>query len=319
MNDCNLLWFAEIFKEMLLYYGTNFVIVGSNMSESKSIFNSDCPNNNLKRKNLDLSFKQRHLEARIGKGASTSNSPNSRAQGSENQKLLRLKWMFVSLQDPSTHFIGDEQFFFRFLLIMDSYRFNSRLTDCIISEIFRLCSDQNHTPHVSSKNQISSPTYESDNKMPLKETTSSGFLIRVSKLRLLGKFLGLLTFSPYWTTSTSGLNDGPLVALLTKATLNKESGLFRHDSVSLFQIIQNSYTEKNLSYTIPWITSFLRMMFWDKSLVEILLKTNCAGLASRNSSKMSISSYLSVFGLLGAIQNSSCFQIQADRLITRNR
>jgi hypothetical protein len=303
--------------QMLLFYGSN--------SHKQSALSSSQINHASKSPS-----KQRNLEERLGSATKSQSSSTSRRPFAPRQSLAaqRTKALFLSLQDPSSHFPDDQQFFFRFLLIMDSYRFNMRLRDVLSAELVRLSNEysnilsssgltmkDNIVNNSSTPNRHCSPSKTTNiSIVPNVENNNyrTSFVLRVKKLKIIGKFLGLLYFSPYWTVSISALTEGPIVKMMHAASAQRD--IFRINGMSLTQILRNASSEKRLCIVVPWVVNFLRMMFWDKSSVDALMNV---GTHLHDTIHLS-NHYCAVFEILASTYQNPMFTLQQG-LISRNR
>lgn len=360
LRDCNYVWFANIFMQMLLFHGLNTVSsstsgprLNSNTESSseeqerrgKGLFKNEIPRDNSKRAHIgtgtvkgdgvalnskfDLS-KQRMLEERMGPGGNGyQNGVRRPAQPNRTNKqqqplLTASKTMIDLYQDPALHFFGNQQFFFRFIVHMDNHRFCRCLEDVISSEIASLSvepkaptsvplqprkgrSDSSsigageavgiaESPSVPSpiRSRPSSFSIDGDDRGEsyiegLSDYSSPGsqsFALRTVKLRILGKFLGLLNFWPQWSLSVSSGESGPLALLATAAAGIRGSLRLAAAAYPLRTILERSWNGGRLAYTVPWIAEFLKMMMWD-----------CTYRHTTNP-------YMDAFGLLLSIQQS---------------
>ena len=134
---------------MLLFHGTNLPKDSSGSAESlKSQGMTAADRNSCARTSPHPSTNSqfRHLEERLGpgggaQGTSSSLNPNRQNQFSEKHRLSHL---LSTLKDPSALFPGYQQFFFKFLLIMDSAKLNHYLSDIFIEEILSLTDVLSH-------------------------------------------------------------------------------------------------------------------------------------------------------------------------------
>lgn len=184
----------------------------------------------------------------------------------------------VNAPDPyesaALHFAGAEKFFFRFIVSMNNFRFNQGLMTCILTEIDELARNETFdatfatmnmdtgTPTKSSKLPIFLPSDQNSAKHD-----GSGevfiapeeFALKVAKLKILGRFLGLLHFYHQWVPSGSG-ESGPLHTLATELT-SKRGAL--QLSLPVLQVVQEAHGEGRLSLALPWVVEFLKMLTWD--------------------------------------------------------
>ena len=166
--------------------------------------NNNTTNNTYKKKNNSayaLKIQQKHekLEERIappeGKSAYYSKT-NNRASHQEDNN--------ISAIEASQYFPGYQQFFFQFIINLDSHKFCEHLKVSLISEINKFSPInifQNDPPKTESSS--SSPV-----SSKIRQYNRESYLHQLVQLKLLGKFLGLLYFWPFWTTNSEGLKVG---------------------------------------------------------------------------------------------------------------
>lgn len=223
--------------------------------------------------------KQRLLEARMGVGgvgASVTNSSNvgtsgrgatytenlrsqnssTRSSGGSyhfNQSFSNaaadnqspnVKLFMSSLEAPASFFPGNQQFFFRFIVFTDSFRFCECLTICLLAQIDRI------------------------NAVAMETMSAEIFYINICKLGIIGRFLGLLNFWPRWvlTIPADNLESGPFRNLIEKNIANRKLSLVSANSLPLTSIMIESLQEKRFCLTLPWVTEYLKLMVWDFSL-----------------------------------------------------
>jgi hypothetical protein len=310
LSDCNFIWFAQIFKDMLLFHGTNL--------PKESVENSG------PRSSPHPSSSQfRQLEERLGPGGGGTQGIHS-----NRQRMQHNEQQHNSVKDPSALFPGYQQFFFKFILIMDSAKLNHYLSDLLIEEILTL-TDVLSTGHyrqfaqelrsgewtrdslsekmfdlteilaqapetsqrfTSLKAALLSSSASSSCHHPLpahrgegragetpKRPSHLSFNIRIFQLRILGKFLGLLHSSPYWTLalcgsistlSNSSINDSPLVDMVHRtATLRNNLNFESHSTLPLSRLLYLSWQDSTLTLSVSWIVNYFRMMAWDSSSI----------------------------------------------------
>lgn len=97
---------------------------------------------------------------------------------------------------------------------------------------------------------------------PQYSTSTQSFALKTVKLRILGKFLGLLTFWPQWSLLVSVGDTGPL-SLLARDAARLRGALRPATSYPLRSILEKAWVACRLSYTVPWVVEFLKMMVWD--------------------------------------------------------
>lgn len=222
------MWFAEVFRDLLLF---------------------NCCNATASQR-MEASNRQRNLEARLG-------APKPQRRAPASSSFGKYKSLFISMESISTLFKGDEQFFYRFILVADSHRFNSLLVDVIISEISTISFDD------IGGSLEQSQAWSGNNAM-VEAINTEEFTLRVMKLCLLGRFLGLLCFYPHWSLSASLASSGPLV---TTSRRNAHRHLISSDL--LLSIMQKASREERLSLSMPWVGNFLQMASWDVASVDV--------------------------------------------------
>lgn len=321
LNECNFPWFAAIFKDMLVFYGANLGTTSSSF-QSTSLMNASNSSVDSSYHLDKTNFKQRSLEERLGPGGKGQSSMGARCPPPIRQSfaMLRMKSMFLNLQDPSSSFPGDQQFFFRFLVIMDCFRLNVHLINVFFADILKLSNEKSIIdPAVSflyGKGQSTNNGSKSNvSANPIEQRPS--FALRVIKLRILGKFLGLLTFGPYWTVSISSLTEGPLVNMIRSSTSRRDAMVA--STFPLCEILHNACREKRLCIVVPWVSCFLKMMFWDKySLDGLMVGNSMYSSPNNSSSNYPLHGYASAFSILAAIQASPSYRLE-NGVISRNR
>jgi uncharacterized protein YbcI len=355
LNDCNYLWFAKNFKEMLLFHGINmpkssspFPSTDRGSSVTNRISNStpvtpSASSQNISTALFSSSQKQRNLEERLGQGGSgkiysnrrgTISTPMSasstRSTSTKNvyntnttfPSFQRMKNMSDSLNDPSSHFPGNQQFFFRFILLMDSHRLNLTLQDVILTETLQLLDIPLKSYQEFGTSGTCSPeegsagstgfTGDSTDSDPTHASTTKSFTLRVLKLRVLGKFLGLLHFSPFWNTSIDSLKESPLLDAAKVFATQRNS--LQH-ALPLFHLLHHCWDHGSLSLCVPWVTSYMNLLAWDSASVLKMTKLELASiLKSSNVAPQSpqfdyLTQHLRCISMLHAIASSDLFEM----------
>ena len=129
----------------------------------------------------------------------------------------------INQASPEQSFQGHQEFFFIVLQAGDSYRFSTHLKRTLALSISEM-SAMNET---------------------------KGLCLRISKLQLIAKFLGLLVFGPNW-----GMTSEEQVCISDTNSLSP---------LDLKARITSSWNDYRLVIDIPWIVKFLSMMRWDAS------------------------------------------------------
>lgn len=299
LRDCNISWFADLIMQMLLHYGANIPTVApahpfnnavktsveGAKTDAKMQEGDTFTSSSMNDKSMDnsSSTKQRLLEARMGTaGIGQSNSFNRGANrvirptsssgssaiskngniGSASSSGASLNFNrgagqsaasstnvnnYTNFTEPALLFPGNQQFFFRFCIQCDSYRLNQYLKLLMWEELEflterALCNFAN----------------------------GDSFTLCVCKLSILGRFLGLLQFSPHWVLSVpkDSLDSGPLRHLMERISDMRKNKFAANGlgAVNLLEIVQQSIREKYFCLTIPWVSEFLKLMAWDSMI-----------------------------------------------------
>lgn len=339
LSDCNFIWFAEIFKEMLLFHGTNLPKVHTTGVSNKA--------------SQQQQKQYRNLEERLGPGGGAQSTSSSRrhvmggAASSQAQTgQQKMASLFSPLRDPSTCFPGYQQFFFRYLLVMDSARLNAHLCDAILKEIFSL-SDVNAegpfhdyvllilkegwmtsteaTAPIGSHSAPQSPFSPLNAASPMSPRapgpTMSRFMSftnRLLKLKVLGKFLGLLHFYHSWNLSvgTTVPAESPLMTLVFDSAVLR-SKINPSTCIALSKLIAESWREGVLLLTSSWVLSYLRMLAWDRtSLLNISPAALTQGLESSSTVPQE---HIRALATLASIVRTPEFSLKNSSGTSRNR
>lgn len=181
--------------------------------------------------------------------------PSSRRSGGASASSE----MVSTIEEPSQFYPGDQQFFYRFIVLLDSHRLCAHLSASMFAEIHRLC------PLASCADEMSPETASSPKSPEVNSATSNSkesFLHRIIKLKILGKFLGLLHFWPHWTSLMDRSKMGPLLVQADQGSRNR---LLARSPLDLLALVEKSIRLSCLSLTVPWVVEYLRMMVWDSS------------------------------------------------------
>jgi len=153
--------------------------------------------------------KGRLVEARMGPGGKGQVEGGRRPATVNPHRLgaSRLRQLYASFEDPSIHFPGYQQFFFRFIVVTDCNRFCRCLEASITADILTLCGLEAGEGSKAKLQYVLGL-----GSSALKQENMEGYVaITLNKLRLLGRFLGLLRFWPQWTSlSVVSVQQGPL-------------------------------------------------------------------------------------------------------------
>ena len=195
-------------------------------------------------------------------------------------------------EEASLQFSGNQQFFFRFIVLLNSHRFNQHLLTALSSEISLLMEDNSfNNPaislHFSAKKSAkpSNDEWESEYPYPGSDSFSPGgevfrsesnialspesFTIKVKKLKILGKFLGLLHFYHLWSNqsgpATDATTSSPL-SLYAKESAGLQSRQLIKSVLPMRSLLSRALRQGTLCITIPWMVEFLKMMVWSDQL-----------------------------------------------------
>ena len=176
LRDSNYSWFANIFTQMLLFHGLNTISSSSSSSSLSSSsssssspytysaspaenfnFTSSSPNssNPSGAKPAGMAsikqciIKQRKLEVRMGPGGNAYPSGANRSTANRGHHAKVDPVLNDPYEEPALHFGGNQQFFFRFIVLLDNNRFSRCLEDIIAHEIGSLCGELESDKSVS--------------------------------------------------------------------------------------------------------------------------------------------------------------------------
>ena len=364
LKDCNIHWFADLFVKMLLFYGSNATTnkkasPPSNANKTSKIdhdnqdssqnddngssvisyekngtvyySNPNTASTNSKKSMYTASstIKQRKLEERLGVGGHMQVGYRGNHFGSSKSNASNSD---VDLfEEPALYFPGAQQFFFRFIVMLDSHRFTECLESVLCAEIVTLVEGNSSRQGMTaqrrnSKSGSSSNNGNSTNNTSLSTLTrpieytdddmedegnlaiipssssaslSEPFSQRTLKLKILGKFLGLVKFWPHWTLSmspmggnkgsmggskdtkdskskssngigsaSSGGKAGPVSLLIEEGAVNR---MMMKTSLPIRSLLEKAWTQGNTCLVAAWTTEFLKMSKWDGAI----LKYNC--------------------------------------------
>lgn len=150
-----------------------------------------------------------------------------------------------------------------------------------------------------------SPFSKEERLLPSTSSLSESFTERVMKLKILGRFLGLVKFWPTWTLSMRANTratqpgvpaKGPLSFLLEESARNRAA---MRSTLPLRSMLEDSWREGNTCFMVPWCVEFLKMARWDSSSAKY-------------------EGYREALDFMRGIQTSELFSTANDTL-TRNR
>jgi hypothetical protein len=256
------------------------------------------------------------------------------------------KRTFDPFDIPASHFPGNQQFFYRFVVMADNQRFAEAFQEQVCRAIIVETASISRQSNVPSDLGLALDPDVSFGASPVPSSLqyyshqvqfAEPLSVKVLKLRLLGKFLGLIEFWPQWTldesTNSASASASAIAREQTPAlgikksqsiqSVDTEAGggqllltpragplllqaqdrahyrsLFRK-VLPVVQFLEKAVCEGSLTLTVPWIVEFLSMMEYDKHMnIE--------------------NPYRDVSGILMGIQRSDLFHLTRGRL-TQNR
>lgn len=270
-----------------------------------------------------------------GKGAPRRPLPSSQQQHSPmyHPHASATSSSSDAYEAPSAHFGGALQFFFRFIVTMNNHRFNHSLLECVLAEVSALLRNDNFAAASSVNFEITSP--EKSKGLPISlpsdKTSSSSarrtesnwdffispedFALKVTKLKLLGRFLGLLHFYHHWAeTAAAGKDIGPLQKLALRLA---EKRSFLHETLPVLRLLQQSRRSRTLSLTVPWACEFLMMMSYDAACLAYVLPSDKQTVAATDTHS-DVIPYFDVLAFLHEVQYGPQLQPLGSKL-TSNR
>jgi hypothetical protein len=225
----------------------------------------------------------------------------------------------------SAYFPGAQQFFFRFLASMNNFRFNQSLLSSIIAEISSLTASDSFASNLSMNFDSSSPSKRSAlpvfvphdspgtnpgarlsaaEDSPDSYISPEAFALKVTKLKLLGRYLGVLHFCTLWIPA--GSETGPLYRLAFDLVSKRDLLQF---SLPLRKVLEDARREGRLSLCVPWVCEFLKMAIWDPS---------CISLSAQLGSPARGIPYLDAFTFLRSVQYAQALS-STTQALTANR
>ncbi|CAM9114119.1 unnamed protein product, partial [Ectocarpus fasciculatus] len=169
---------------------------------------------------------------------------------------LQLRW-----------FPGNQEFFYHVLLVLDSYTFNSHLKVELVEKIARLYQQlSTFKGRRKGVGNVDERGVASDTSNAAANKGVRGFTGTMVKLKVLAKFLGLLTFCPNWgisaLDSASSRHEPPL------ASANKQAQT-TGCPLPLEAYLDHAWSTAGLMGAVPWMADFLRMMKWDEISAQV--------------------------------------------------
>eukprot|EP01036_Dinobryon_divergens_P029422 gene29422-38516_t len=214
-------------------------------------------------------------------------TPTSTAS-SGNKKLSQEKK--DDYEEAAIQFSGIQQFFFRFIVSMNNHRFNQHLINSISSEIHKLSEEYDSSPTSipSSRGKKKQKEFRGDDlfagagdEIASREFFAGGatialspetFTVKVMKLKVLGKFLGLLHFYHLWSqlgpleSEDLGAQSPSPLSLYAKESAGLQSRLLLKSVLPINSILITSSKQGRLCLTVSWVVEFLKMMNWSSLL-----------------------------------------------------
>jgi len=210
----NSFWFAEFFCDLLLQIG----LVPMEETDKEML------------KNVDKERLKKLHRRFTSKGS----------QKSKSSQKLSLERKDQAVSTAQGHFSGHQEFFYIFLLAVDSHSFGVHLRRRIVGLITEMSSAEE----------------------------TKAMEDRVAKMQLLAKFLGMLTFSPNWSTVYEDPSSSTNLAL---STASKDALAQLNCTVPIIPLrkyIERAWRDGHLLVIIPWVVEFLRMATWDSLSIE---------------------------------------------------
>ena len=220
----NMSWFVEFFTELLLQIG----LVPIQETDADIL------------KNVTDKEKLQKLHSRFTSKVGVVSSSTQRNKSSQRLTLdintnepngnesKSCGFVGNDYSTPDQYFTGHQEFFYRFIMFVDSFMFSSQLRNRLMAVI----------PKMWSSND------------------TGGVEQRIMHLQMLSKFLGVLTFSPYWTTDN----------LVEDSILSDPTDTSLKPLIQMTQFVERGWKERKLIVTIPWVLDFCQMIKWDQSL-----------------------------------------------------
>ena len=231
----NFSWFAEFFRDLMLQLGSVPVVHETDeellqMADSETLQKlhqrlfgaSTTESKKISKKSsqsiVDSSAVPPHEKGRGGMSSRRDQGTST----SNREKQLRC-------------FPGYQEFFFMFVTAADSYHFSRHLFIALTEKLKSAVQDAfTGSPH---------SVVDADHCIP--------------RLRILSKFIGVLLFAPFWSSS-----DHPAQSHLNGGRTEDMLGWLTQSGISLSLLIRKAQTEQALVLMLPWIVDLLKMVQW---------------------------------------------------------
>ena len=252
--------------------------------------NSNSNNNNYNNSSSGNTYKilgdnnsgRSYLQAAAPTSTTTTSTTTTTASNSGSKKISLEKK--DDYEEAALQFSGIQQFFFRFIVSMNNHRFNQHLINSISSEIHKLSEEYDSSPAIPS---LSSGTKKKQKEFRANDEIASGeffpseatialspetFTVKVMKLKVLGKFLGLLHFYHLWSqlfpldSNDIGAQSPSPLSLYAKESAGLQSRLLLKSVLPIHSILITSSKQGRLCLTVSWVVEFLKMMNWSSLL-----------------------------------------------------
>ena len=262
---------------------------------------------------------------RNGPPTRTSNAYGSSANSNANSPSVNYSTI-DPYEVPAMHFAGTESFFFRLIVSMNNFRFNQGLLTCILVEIEELMRNDNNldasfvnlnvesdSPTKSRKLSIFLPSDQNATKHHDGQNevfiAPEDFALKVAKLKILGRFLGLLHFYHQWVPL--GVSEsGPLQKLASELAAKRNA---LQVSLPVLKMVQAAHREGKLSLALPWVVEFLKMLSWDPAVNSVSARARGVNVAHNSKEALETDRqripYFDVLERLRSIQHSEKFKV----------
>jgi hypothetical protein len=163
-------------------------------------------------------------------------------------------------------FRAGQEFFYRFVLALDSYAFGEHLKRALAAEVRARAAEVSALAAELSANRASSGTCSTASAAEL--FPGAALTACLARAKVAAKFLGLLTFGHHWSTAA-----GSAGASSTEYELEVEqAGSHWQQTVQqcvpalpLQECLLSAWQQRCLTGVLPWIADHLRMMhYWTK-------------------------------------------------------